>query len=95
MLNKSLRNVAVDSQKLAADTTSQPKPRVAGSWKNKITCSEFVEERAICDFDKEDLANGLYGAQFRKITRDAYQDMEDHPEIASHPSYYEMSPIEK
>lgn len=66
-----------------------------GSWKNKITASEFVEERARCDFDREELAKCLIGEETMGIINETMDDMRDHPEIASCPEYYEMDPAEK
>lgn len=35
--------------------------RVQGSWKNKITASELVEERKNCTIDKEELIKFMIG----------------------------------
>jgi len=34
---------------------SQDKKRVLGSWKNKITATELIEERANCNFNQFEL----------------------------------------
>jgi hypothetical protein len=39
-------------------------PRQAGSWKNKITATELLEERANCDFDQKDLLQGVLGKEW-------------------------------
>lgn len=57
MLGKFLINASnLNPQQLAAKNE-----RVRGSWKNKIVASEFVEERARCDFDRNELRSCLIG----------------------------------
>ena len=59
MLGKFLINASnLNPQQLAAKND-----RVMGSWKNKITASEFVEERARCDFDQSELRDCLIGKE--------------------------------
>ena len=91
MLGKFLINASnLNPQRLAAKND-----RVMGSWKNKIVASEFVEERARCDFDQKELASCLIGDETMSIITDAMDDMEKHPAIASCHEYYEMEPSEK
>lgn len=92
MLSKSLQNASnVYPQKLAAEQ----KKRVRGSWKNKVTATEFVEERAKCDFDQKELAWSIFGPETMNIISDAMEDITKHKEIASCPEFYEMSPAER
>ena len=80
MLSKSLSHImSLNPQKLAG----QKSERVMGSWKNKITATEFVEERANCDFDKEDLALSVLGEERLNIVNDVQNDMIKHPAIAT------------
>ena len=67
MLSKSFTNFGVAPQKLAANTKQT---RVQGSMKNGVTATELLEERAKCDFDQNDLANGLFGEELLRITYD-------------------------
>ena len=47
-----------------------------GSVKNKVTATELVEERANCDFDRDDLVQSILGEEVMKIIYDAQDDME-------------------
>lgn len=96
MLTKSLSSFAtVGPQKLTANTQTKTKERVMGSWKNKVTATELVEERANCDFDRDDLAQGLLGDELLTLVYDTQNDMKEYPAIAIDQTYYEMTPTEK
>ena len=78
-------------------TTQAPtqKSRVMGSWKNKITATELLEERANCDFDLEDFRQALTRKEVHDVFEQAQKDMREHPTLANSPDYYEMTPEEK
>ena len=64
--------------------------------KNKITATEFIEERAKCDFNMQDLAVGILGEETKNYFDEIMKDIADHKDgIASPPDYYEMTSAEK
>ena len=70
--------------------------RVAGSWKNKVTATELVEERANKNFDQNQLANFLYGNKKDLASLYRQWDMQKKdPMLANTHKFYEMTVKEK
>ena len=68
-------------------------PYRLGSFKNQIIASDLVEERANCNYDKEELANFLdILHQSKKELFDLIASM---PETRNNFEFYEMSTEEK
>jgi acyl-CoA oxidase len=68
-----------------------------GSIDRKITASALLEERALCDFDRDELKNMLYGCPAELIYRNELcLAIEKHSEVLSTtPAYRELSKEEK
>ena len=70
--------------------------RVQGSIKNKVTATELVEERARCNFDKEELkAMFMTDPEGKHIMEKALKDQMEDPNLALTHKFYEMEPAER
>jgi hypothetical protein len=57
---------------------------IPGSVKNKVTASDLQEERAKCNFNRDEFTEIIHGgAQLDKIRRDWAKVFDDHPRLAS------------
>lgn len=59
------------------------------SVKNKVVAPELLEERAKCNFDRQELEMIMLGGPERhKLVSETYNFIESTPEIANHSQFY-------
>ena len=68
---------------------------LGGSVKHKIVNPDLLDERAKCDFDKQELVDYIIPAQTQERIKKFSALIEKHPEIKSDFNYFEMSRLEK
>ena len=66
-------------------------PSLGGSVRLGIVNPDLLEERAKCNFDKEEMTHLLFGQEMIDYVRMISGYLDKHPELVSGVDYYEMT----